>query len=484
MFLRYYNLADQPFGVTPDMRYLYHSPTYREALASLAYGVQSGRGFMSLIAKPGMGKTTLLLQLLQQLERSARTVFLFQTLCSPVDLLRSILKDLGKEAQSSDLPDMHSQLNDCLLAEVRRGKRLVVVIDEAQNLSDSTLELLRMLSNFETSREKLIQIILAGQPQLAEKLSSPTLVQLRQRISIVARLKALTFQETNLYVAHRLRISGYDSRTSVFTRHSVAMIAEHSGGIPRNINNICFNALSLGCALKRTPIDDEVIREVINDLDFSSRELGLENGTATTIRKPGIPDSTASISTAVAKVDVGTYGRRWLSRGAAAAMLSLLLMWLLGGSLRGTKVPASDISPAVAISAAGSFSRSPLNSSSVYDSQNSDVVARDSSAPKGAVLTSARSRIVLPSRAAETSRRVEWRSGKTRVMNSETDPAKLWKQVEKKSTTAEVALANLYLDGIVVPQNCAQAQVLLSAASQKGSQDAKTLLSTYEKRCY
>jgi type II secretory pathway predicted ATPase ExeA len=481
MFLTYYNLTDQPFGVTPDMRYVYHSPTYREALASLAYGVQSGRGFMSLIARPGMGKTTLLLQLLQQLERSTRTVFLFQTLCSPVDLLRSILKDLGKEAQSSDLPDMHSQLNDCLLAEVRRGKRLVVVIDEAQNLSDSTLELLRMLSNFETPREKLIQIILAGQPQLAEKLSSPTLVQLRQRISIVARLKALTFQETNLYVAYRLRIAGCDSRTPLFTRQSVAMIAEHSGGIPRNINNICFNALSLGCALKRTPIDDEVICEVINDLDFSSPELGLGNGTATTIREPGIPDSTAS--TLFAKAGVGTYGWRWQSRGATAAMLSLLLMWLLGGSRRGTKVPASDTSPVVAISAAGSFSRSPLNSSSVHDSQNSDVVARDSSAPKDPVFTNARSRIVLPSEAPETSRRVEWRSGKTKVKNSETDPAKLWKQVEKKSTTAEVALAHLYLDGVVVPQNCAQAQVLLSAASQKGSQDAKTLLSTYEKRC-
>jgi type II secretory pathway predicted ATPase ExeA len=428
-----------------------------------------------------MGKTTLLLRLLQQLEGSTRTVFLFQTLCSPVDLLRSILKDLGKEAQSSDLPDMHSQLNDCLLAEVRRGKRLVVVIDEAQNLSDSTLELLRMLSNFETSREKLIQIILAGQPQLAEKLSSPTLVQLRQRISIVARLKALTFQETNLYVAHRLRIAGCDSRTPLFTRHSVALIAEHSGGIPRNINNMCFNALSLGCALRRTPIDDEVICEVINDLDFSSQELGSGNGTAAAIRKPGIPDSKASIL--VAKAGAETYGWRWLSRGAAVAMLSLLLMWLLGSSQRGTKVPASDTSPVVAISAAGSFSRSPLNSSSVHDSHNSDVVARDSAAPRGPGPPNARSRMVLPFKAAETLRRVEWRAGKTKVKNSDTDLAKLWKQVEKKSTTAEVALANLYLDGIVVPQNCAQAQVLLSAASKKGSQDAKTLLSTYEKRC-
>jgi hypothetical protein len=391
------------------------------------------------------------------------------------------LKDLGKEAQSSDLPDMQSQLNDCLLAEARRGKRLVVVIDEAQNLSDATLELLRMLSNFETSREKLIQIILAGQPQLAERLSSPALVQLRQRISIVARLKALTPQETSLYVAHRLRIAGYDSRTPMFTRHSVAMIAEHSGGIPRNINNICFNALSLGCALRRSPIDDAVICEVIHDLDFSSQELGLENGTATTMREPGILDSTAS--TVFAKVGVGTYGWRWLSRGAAAAMLSLLLMWLLGGSRRGTKLPASGTSPVIAISTAGSLSRSPLSFSSLRDSQNSDAVARDSSAPKGPVFRTARSRIVLPSRAAETSRRVEWSSGKTRVMKSETDPAKLWKQVERKSTTAEVALANLYLDGIVVPQNCPQAQVLLSAASQKGSQDAKTLLSTYEKRC-
>ena len=307
MVLDYFNLVEQPFGVTPDTRYLYLSATHREALASLLYGVQAGRGFMSIIAKPGMGKTTLLFQLLQQLQHSARTVFLFQMLNSPVDLLRSLLHDLGSEAHGCDLPEMHSQLNECLLTESRRGKRLVVVIDEAQNLSDSVLELLRMLSNFETPYEKLMQIILAGQPQLAEKLASPNLVQLRQRISIVARLKTFTLQETNLYVGHRLLVAGYDFRALLFTPRAGAMIAEHSEGIPRNINNICFNALSLGCALKRKPIDEEIIREVLDDLD-----VGSENKMEATIREPR--KSTPKASTAAASASMRTHGRAWLSR--------------------------------------------------------------------------------------------------------------------------------------------------------------------------
>src|ERR1019366_8841788 len=153
MVTDYYGLAEQPFGVTPDVRYLYLSPTHREALASLLYGVQTGRGFVSLIAKPGMGKTTLLFQLLQQLDQFAKTVFLFQTLCTPVDLLRSLIQDFGTQAHG-DLSEMHSQLNECLLVESRRGKQVVVVIDEAQHLSHSALEVLRMLSNFETPHKK------------------------------------------------------------------------------------------------------------------------------------------------------------------------------------------------------------------------------------------------------------------------------------------------------------------------------------------
>ena len=473
----YYNLADHPFGITPDTRYLYPSPTHREALASLLYGVQSGRGFMSIIAKPGMGKTTLLFQLLQQLGHSARTVFLFQTLCSPVDLLRSLLHDLGTEAHGRDLPEMHSQLNECLLTESRRGKRLVVVIDEAQNLPDPTLELLRMLSNFETPREKLMQIILAGQPQFAEKLASPNLVQLRQRISMVARLEPFTPQETNLYVGHRLRVAGYDFRAHFFTPRAGAMIAEHSEGIPRNINNICFNALSLGCALKRKPIDEEIIREVLDDLD-----LGSENGMATTIREPR--KSATKASKAVASAGMGTHGRVWLSRCATGAMLFLMLMWLLGGGQLDTKVLASETSPAVATNAARSSSRILSDSTSAPDSQSPYTSAKDSSPPKSPPLTTGRSTVtVSPNAATPSSRPVESHARENSIMNSEIDPSELWEEVKNGSTSAEVALASLYLDGVVVPQSCPQAQVLLSAARKKGNDGAENLLATYEKRC-
>jgi general secretion pathway protein A len=225
MFLDFYNLREEPFGVTPDPRYLHLSSTHREALASLVYGVSVGRGFMTLIARPGMGKTTLLFQLLQHFERSARTVFLFQTQSTPRDFLRSLLNDLGVESGDGDAVRMHSKLNDVLLHESRSGKRFVAVIDEAQNLEDSVLEVVRMLSNFETSRDKLIQIILAGQPQLADKLRSPNMVQLRQRISIVGHLDPFDAVETNLYIDHRLRIAGHNFASQLFTRQARAIIA-------------------------------------------------------------------------------------------------------------------------------------------------------------------------------------------------------------------------------------------------------------------
>jgi general secretion pathway protein A len=476
MVTDYYSLTEQPFGVTPDTRYLYLSPTHREALASLLYGVQTGRGFMSIIAKPGMGKTTLLFQLLQQLKHSARTVFLFQTLCSPVDLLRSLLRDLGMEAHG-DLPEMQSQLNECLLTESRRGKQVVVVIDEAQNLSDEALELLRMLSNFETPHQKLMQIILAGQPQLAEKLASPNLVQLRQRISIVARLKPLTLQETNLYVGHRLGIAGYDFRAPLFTRGAGAIIAEHSEGIPRNINNICFNALSLGCALKRKPIDEEIIREVMGDLD-----LGSENGMAMTIHEP--KKSALKAPAALANAGMRTHGRAWRSKCATVAMLLLMLMWPIGVRQRDTKVFASQTSPAAATNAAHSSSRILSVSPSAPDSQARTTAARNSPAPKSPAPETGRSNVILGPRTATLSTRsVEPHVTETSTMNSEIDPSELWEEVRNGSTSAEVALASLYLDGVVVPQSCQQTQVLLLAARKKGNNGAENLLATYEKRC-
>jgi type II secretory pathway predicted ATPase ExeA len=272
MVLKFYNLKEQPFGVTPDPRYLFLTPTHREALASLLYGVMSGRGFVGLIAKPGMGKTTLLFQLLQNLKNSARTVFLFQTLCTPRDFMQSLLADLGVETNDTDIVNLHAKLNELLVRETRSGKRFVVVVDEAQNLDNSVLEVVRMLSNFETPSEKLMQIVLAGQPQLADRLASPALVQLRQRISILARLKTLNRAEVVQYVDHRLGVAGYDFSAALFTNRALDLIAARSEGIPRNINNICFNALSLACGSKQRTIDRDVIQEVLNDLDLRTSQ--------------------------------------------------------------------------------------------------------------------------------------------------------------------------------------------------------------------
>ena len=214
-----------------------------------------------------MGKTTILFHLLQKLQGSARTVFLFQTQSSPRDLLRSLLVDLGIEDDGGDLVQLQAKMNQALLQHSTSGKRFVVVIDEAQNLDESVLEVVRMLSNFETPREKLMQIVLAGQPQLAKRLASPSMEQLRQRVSIVARLMPLDAAETRAYIEHRLHVAGYESNVPLFTDRAFAMIAKYSGGIPRNINNLCFNAMSLGCVRKQETIDRDVIKEVLADLD-------------------------------------------------------------------------------------------------------------------------------------------------------------------------------------------------------------------------
>jgi type II secretory pathway predicted ATPase ExeA len=316
MFLRYYKLREQPFGVTPDPRYLYFSPTHREALASLVYGIEARRGFMVLVAEPGMGKTSLLFHLLQGLGSTAKTVLIFQTQCTPRDFLRSLLSDVGIEESNDDLVRMQSKLNELLLRESRAGKGLVVVVDEAQNLDPSVLEILRMLSNFETPQEKLMQIILVGQPQLANNLMNPKLLQLRQRVSILTRLIPFSPEETNQYVDHRLRVGGYDFKVPLFTRRALAAIAEHSEGIPRNINNICFHALSLGCVLKQQTIDRNVILEVLNDLNFELPAAAPQTLTPA-------PDKMIRqrLQQTAPRKTRGSTVRRWLLRSAVATAL-------------------------------------------------------------------------------------------------------------------------------------------------------------------
>ena len=291
MLLEYFRLREQPFGVTPDPRFFYPSDTHREAMASLLYGIQSERAFMAMVAQPGMGKTMLLFNLLEQLGSGVRTAFLFQTQCDSRELLGYLLTDLGLKVESYDPIQMHEQLKGELLKEARAGRRVVVIVDEAQNLDTSVLETVRLLSDFECPSRKLMQIILAGQPQLSQKIGSPELVQLRQRLSMIIQIKPLAAKDVATYIARRLQVAGYTG-PALFSPEAVGLIAARSRGIPRLINNYCFNALSLACALKKTTADADVVHEVAHDLeivDLSVDSAAAEGHDITPIELPVFP---------------------------------------------------------------------------------------------------------------------------------------------------------------------------------------------------
>jgi len=267
VFLKFYNLREQPFGTTPNPRFLYPSVVHREALASLICGIESNLGFAALVAEPGMGKTTLLFHVLTRLKNSARTAFLFETQCSSQSLLRYLLAELCVPTTDPDPVVLHEKFKQVLCEESRMGRRVVVIIDEAQNLDAKVLETVRLLSDFETPEAKLLHIILVGQPQFAKQLGCPKMSQLLQRIPMMNFLRPLEPREVTEYVDHRLRVAGY-SGPQLFTTSALERIVELSNGVPRKINRICFNALSLGCALATKQIERSQIDEVGTDLDL------------------------------------------------------------------------------------------------------------------------------------------------------------------------------------------------------------------------
>jgi len=191
-FLDHFGLNEQPFGVTPDPHFLFLGSKHRQALAALNYGTKSNRGFVALIAKPGMGKTSLLFQYLESQRDKARTAFVFQTDGNATDFMRYLLTDLNLDAVGKDLAEMRSMLNDVLIQEMNAGRRFILIIDEAQNFDEKVLESIRLLSNFETPWAKLMQIVMAGQTQLAECLGRTSMTQLRQRISLFIKLEPFT----------------------------------------------------------------------------------------------------------------------------------------------------------------------------------------------------------------------------------------------------------------------------------------------------
>jgi type II secretory pathway predicted ATPase ExeA len=271
LYQTHFGLSQAPFNITPDPSFLYLSASHREGLAQLSYGIRARKGFIVLTGEVGTGKTTLIHALLNELNGIAQTALIFSTIMNPADLLRSVCEEFGLIEPKRPLQEIHDylvSLNEFLLENYRKGENCALIIDEAQNLSAEVLESIRLLSNFETSKDKLLQILLVGQPELAVRLNSPELRQLKQRVMLRHHLRVLSLQECCEYVSNRLKVAGADR--TIFTLNGLETVYSYSGGIPRVVNVLCDNALLTAYALGRKEIDTGIIREVAEDLNITT----------------------------------------------------------------------------------------------------------------------------------------------------------------------------------------------------------------------
>jgi general secretion pathway protein A len=271
VYSSYFGLKEAPFNITPDPSFLFESASHQEGLAQLRYGIEARRGFIVLTGEVGTGKTTLLQALLGQLGEGTKTALIFSAITSPVDLLRYVCEEFKLIEPLQGLKDAHDYaylLNEFLLQEYRHGQNAALIIDEAQNLSPDVLESVRLLSNFETTKDKLLQILLVGQPELNDRLNTPQLRQLKQRITLRHQLRSLSLSECQEYIANRLKCAG--ASPEIFLSKAVESVHHYSGGIPRLINVICDNAMISAYALEKKEIEARFIQEVADDLCLSS----------------------------------------------------------------------------------------------------------------------------------------------------------------------------------------------------------------------
>jgi putative secretion ATPase (PEP-CTERM system associated) len=266
MYERFYHLRERPFALSPDPEYLYPSRVHQEALDYLRYGVESHAGFIVITGEIGSGKTTLLQTLLRNLDTQTTVGRIVNTMLEPRELLETILIDFGLDPGGRSKPLLLRDLSQYLVDQRVAGRLVLLVIDEAQNLGLPALEELRMLSNLETEKSKLLQIVLVGQPNLRDKLAAPELEQLRQRMTVSYHLRALDAEETGRYVNHRLRHAALGAPLE-FPPEATALIHARSGGVPRIINVICDAALVFGYAEERRDVDEALMTQVLAELE-------------------------------------------------------------------------------------------------------------------------------------------------------------------------------------------------------------------------
>jgi type II secretory pathway predicted ATPase ExeA len=272
MYKSYFGLKENPFNVNPDPRYLFLTKEIEEALSGLMYGVQNRKGFITLTGEVGTGKTTLINRLIEWLhQRSIRTAFLFNSRMNTNQLFDFILAEFGITCESRTKSQQLMRLNQWLLDRYRAGETAVLIVDEAQNLTYPVLEEIRLLTNLETSTEKLLQIVLSGQQELEEKLKLPQLRQLRQRIMLRCKTTPLTKEQTHDYIAERLRIAG-SSGELIFSPKTVETIHLYSMGIPRVVNLLCEHSLINAYVEQQRPISPKIVEDVAHEFQLDEVE--------------------------------------------------------------------------------------------------------------------------------------------------------------------------------------------------------------------
>jgi len=277
MYLTFYGLSEKPFNATPDPKFLYMTPGHREALAQLQYGVQEQKGFIVLTGQVGTGKTTLLHALRQRLNGQTTVSFVFNSTLPFDGILEYMLEDYGIAKGEASRAQRLIALNNFLIERRRLGQNTVLMLDEAQNLEPSTLEEVRLLSNFETPTDKLLQILLVGQPELKAKLQLPELHQLKQRVGLRCQIPPLTPEETRQYIRNRLRVAGARD-LGLFSDAAVDRITEYSGGIPRLINIVCDHCLLFGYADQKRRLDRHTVHQAIEYLEEGTPPQRLAKG--------------------------------------------------------------------------------------------------------------------------------------------------------------------------------------------------------------